>query len=64
MVTDPAAANERKLLPALGSALFGQGIASNLGKVYVSLAHSDADIDETIRAYQVALAQVRRGVMA
>ena len=43
-----------------GSALFERGIASNLGKVYVSLAHSDADIDETIRAYSVALSQVRR----
>ncbi|HEX5165392.1 MAG TPA: aminotransferase class III-fold pyridoxal phosphate-dependent enzyme [Thermomicrobiales bacterium] len=60
VATDGGAANGSALLPALGSALFQQGIASNLGKVYVSLAHSDADIDQTIRAYSVALSQVRR----
>ncbi|MGH9175411.1 MAG: aminotransferase class III-fold pyridoxal phosphate-dependent enzyme, partial [Vicinamibacterales bacterium] len=47
------------LLPRLGKALFERGIASNLGKVYVSLAHSDADLDETIRAYGETLGQVR-----
>jgi glutamate-1-semialdehyde 2,1-aminomutase len=59
---DEGAANGAALLPALGSALFKAGIASSLGKVYVSLAHSDADIDETIRAYSAALSQVRRGL--
>ena len=60
VATDEGQGNASALLPALGSALFGQGIASNLGKVYVSLAHSDADIDETIRAYSAALSQVRQ----
>ena len=60
VATDEGQGNASALLPALGSALFEQGIASNLGKVYVSLAHSDADIDETIGAYSVALSQVRR----
>jgi glutamate-1-semialdehyde 2,1-aminomutase len=62
VVTDEGAANGSALISALGSALFEQGIASNLGKVYVSLAHSDADLDETIRAYSTALSQVRRGI--
>ncbi|HUG17256.1 MAG TPA: aminotransferase class III-fold pyridoxal phosphate-dependent enzyme [Thermomicrobiales bacterium] len=48
------------LLPRLGRALFERGIASNLGKVYVSLAHSDADLDETVRGYVEALDQVKR----
>jgi glutamate-1-semialdehyde 2,1-aminomutase len=60
VLTDEAQGNASALLPALGSALFEAGIASNLGKVYVSLAHSDADIDETIRVYSGALSQVRR----
>jgi glutamate-1-semialdehyde 2,1-aminomutase len=62
VITDEGRGNASALLPTLGSALFEAGIASNLGKVYVSLAHSDADIDETIRAYGVALSQVRRGM--
>jgi glutamate-1-semialdehyde 2,1-aminomutase len=62
VVTDQGAANGSALIPALGSALFEQGIASNLGKVYVSLAHSDADINETVRAYNGALSRVRRGI--
>ena len=53
---EPAAA----LLPRLGRALFERGIASNLGKVYVSLAHSDDDLDATVRAYFDALAQAKR----
>ncbi|HET8628587.1 MAG TPA: aminotransferase class III-fold pyridoxal phosphate-dependent enzyme [Thermomicrobiales bacterium] len=52
--------DDAALLPRLGRALFERGIASNPGKVYVSLAHSDADLDETIRAYGAALSQVRR----
>ena len=48
------------LLPRLGRALFARGIASNLGKVYVSLAHSDEDLDTTVRAYFEALAEVKR----
>jgi hypothetical protein len=48
VVTDEGASNAA-LLPALGRALFERGIASTLGKVYVSLAHSDADLEETSR---------------
>jgi glutamate-1-semialdehyde 2,1-aminomutase len=48
------------LLPRLGRALFARGIASNLGKVYVSLAHTDDDLDATVRAYFEALSEVRR----
>ena len=59
VVTDEGASNAA-LLPTLGRALFERGIASSLGKVYVSLAHSDADLEETIRAYGAAMAQVRR----
>jgi glutamate-1-semialdehyde 2,1-aminomutase len=62
VATDEGAADGSTLIPALGSALFERGIASNLGKVYVSLAHSDVDIDETVRAYSAALSQVRRGI--
>jgi glutamate-1-semialdehyde 2,1-aminomutase len=61
VVTDEGASNAA-LLPALGRALFERGIASSLGKVYVSLAHSDADLAETIRAYSAAMAQVRRAI--
>lgn len=46
------------LLPRLGVALFQRGIASNLGKVYVSLAHTDDDLADTVRAYFEALGQV------
>jgi glutamate-1-semialdehyde 2,1-aminomutase len=48
------------LLPRLGEALFARGVASNLGKVYVSLAHTDADLDETVRAYFESLSEVQR----
>jgi glutamate-1-semialdehyde 2,1-aminomutase len=48
------------LLPRLGVALFERGVASNLGKVYVSLAHSDDDLSETVRAYFEALGQVKQ----
>ena len=48
------------LLPRLGRALFARGIASNLGKVYVSLAHTDDDLAATVRAYFEALAEVKR----
>jgi glutamate-1-semialdehyde aminotransferase len=54
---DPAVA---ALLPRIGEALFARGIASNLGKVYVSLAHSDDDLAETTRAYSAALGEVKR----
>ena len=63
VATDEGATNGSALLPALGSALFEQGIASNLGKVYVSFAHSNADIDETIRAYSAALSHLRRSII-
>ncbi|HEX5506443.1 MAG TPA: aminotransferase class III-fold pyridoxal phosphate-dependent enzyme, partial [Thermomicrobiales bacterium] len=61
-VTDDGGPDAAALLPQLGRALFERGIASNPGKVYVSLAHSDADLDETIRAYGAALSQVRRDI--
>jgi hypothetical protein len=48
------------LLPRLGAALFAHGIASSLGKVYVSLAHTDDDLAATVRAYFTALAEVKR----
>jgi glutamate-1-semialdehyde 2,1-aminomutase len=57
------AAEASALLPRLGVALWERGIASNLGKVYVSLAHTDADLDTTVRAYFDALSQVRREVL-
>jgi glutamate-1-semialdehyde 2,1-aminomutase len=57
---DDAPDTASKLLPRLGKALFERGIASNLGKVYVSLAHSDADLDDTVRSYVDALGQVQR----
>jgi glutamate-1-semialdehyde 2,1-aminomutase len=57
---DPTADVAATLVPQLGQALFERGIASNLGKVYVSLAHSDADLDDTVRAYGEALGQVKR----
>jgi glutamate-1-semialdehyde 2,1-aminomutase len=50
------------LLPKLGVALFARGIASNLGKVYVSLAHSDEDLAETVRAYFDALGEVKQSL--
>jgi glutamate-1-semialdehyde 2,1-aminomutase len=43
------------LLPRLGRALFERGIASNLHKVYVSLVHSDADLNETVEGYREVL---------
>jgi glutamate-1-semialdehyde 2,1-aminomutase len=48
------------LAPALSRALFARGIASNLHKVYVSLAHQDADLTATIAAYRDAMAEVAR----
>ncbi len=48
------------ILPRLGAALFERGIASSMGKVYVSLAHTDDDLAATVRAYFEALAQVKR----
>jgi glutamate-1-semialdehyde 2,1-aminomutase len=59
---DAAPDTAATILPMLGRALFERGIASNLGKVYVSLAHSDADLDETIRGYAEALGEVKRGL--
>jgi glutamate-1-semialdehyde 2,1-aminomutase len=58
---DPDAA--AKLMPRLGTALWERGIASNLSKVYVSLAHSDDDLDLTVRAYVDALSQVKRELL-
>jgi glutamate-1-semialdehyde 2,1-aminomutase len=58
--SDLAADITATLLPRLGVALFARGIASNLGKVYVSLAHSDEDLDQTVRAYFDALGEVKR----
>jgi glutamate-1-semialdehyde 2,1-aminomutase len=43
------------LLPRLGCALFERGIASNLHKVYVSLAHSDEDLERTVQSYHEVL---------
>jgi glutamate-1-semialdehyde 2,1-aminomutase len=57
------AADATAMLPRLGKALFERGIASNLGKVYVSLAHTDADLDETVRSYGEALGQVKRDLV-
>lgn len=51
------------LLPKLGRELFARGIASNLGKVYVSLAHTDDDLAETVQAYAGALEEVKRETM-
>ena len=51
------------LLPKLGRALFARDIASNLGKVYVSLAHTEDDLTETIRGYVGALDEVKRDSM-
>jgi glutamate-1-semialdehyde 2,1-aminomutase len=59
-----SAVNAAALLPRLGIALWERGIASNLGKVYVSLAHSDADLDTTVRAYFDALSEVKRTTMS
>lgn len=50
------------LLPRLGEALFARGVASNLGKVYVSLAHSDDDLAATVRAYFEALGEVKQAL--
>ena len=61
IVTPDAPDDAGALLPKLGRALFARGIASNLGKVYVSLAHTDDDLTETIRGYVGALDEVKRG---
>ncbi len=50
IVTPGTSEDAGSLLPKLGRALFARGIASNLGKVYVSLAHTDDDLAETVRA--------------
>ncbi len=63
VVTPGAAGDAGSLLPMLGRALFVRGIASNLGKVYVSLAHTDDDLSETVRAYSGALDEVKRDSM-
>ena len=47
-------------IPLLGRASFARGIATNLGKVYVSLAHTDDDLAATVRAYFDALTEVKR----
>lgn len=60
IVTPGAPEGSSALLPKLGQALFVRGIASNLGKVYVSLAHTDDDLSETVRAYSGALDEVKR----
>ena len=61
ILTPDAQDDAGALLPKLGRALFARGIASNLGKVYVSLAHTDDDLTETIRGYVGALDEVKRG---
>ena len=48
------------LLPRLGRALFERGIASNLHKVYVSLAHSDEDLEQTVQSYREVLREAAR----
>ena len=63
VVTPDAPADAGSLLPKLGRALFARGIASNLGKVYVSLVHTDDDLAETIQAYVGALDEVKRDSM-
>jgi glutamate-1-semialdehyde 2,1-aminomutase len=63
IVTPGAPEGSGSLLPQLGRALFARGIASNLGKVYVSLAHTDDDLTETVRAYTDALGEVKREQM-
>ncbi|MEZ4522032.1 MAG: aminotransferase class III-fold pyridoxal phosphate-dependent enzyme [Thermomicrobiales bacterium] len=63
IATPGASADAGSLLPKLGRALFSRGIASNLGKVYVSLVHTDDDISETIQGYVGALDEVKRDQM-
>jgi glutamate-1-semialdehyde 2,1-aminomutase len=63
IITPGAPEGSGSLLPQLGRALFARGIASNLGKVYVSLAHSDEDLAETVQSYAAALGEVKREQM-
>lgn len=63
IVSPGAPEDSRSLLPQLGRALFARGIASNLGKVYVSLAHTDEDLTLTVRGYAEALDDVKRDAM-
>lgn len=63
IVSPDAEEDAGSLLPKLGRALFARGIASNLGKVYVSLAHTDDDLSETVRRYAGALDEVKREML-
>ncbi len=52
---------DARMTQQLGRALLARGVLTNLAaKLYLSLAHSDADIDQAQEAFDAALGEVAR----
>ena len=50
---------DSRITQQLGRALLGRGVLANLtGKMYLSLAHSDTDIQQTLEAFEISLREV------
>ena len=48
-------------LKRLNRLLLERGVIKGEGKLYISLAHTDADIDQAVAAFEDALAELRKG---
>lgn len=54
--------SDSRIMQQLGRLLLERGVLVNLGaKLYMSLAHSDEDIDRTVQAFEDSLEMIRSG---
>lgn len=52
---------DRARIRAFNEACVRRGVVKAVNKIYVSLAHTDADVDATLAVFDEALAEVARG---
>ena len=53
---------DSRIIQQLGGELLARGVLANLAaKMYLSLAHPDADIDATLQAFEDGLRAIGRG---
>jgi glutamate-1-semialdehyde 2,1-aminomutase len=51
---------DRELIKRFNQELVRRGVVKAVNKIYISLAHSDADVDETIAIFDEVLAGLAR----
>ena len=51
---------DRRRIALFNEECLRRGVVKAVNKIYVSLAHTDADIDETLGVFDEALAAVKR----